>query len=291
MGWRMCMSGSPKASRVLKARSAARQVPPRAAMSSSPSTAFKVEAGTGQERTVTEGAGCVTSISSGTSRSQGAGFLDASENGDDVFFLSSGKLGGAGGEGVSMFDAHVCTNGAPCLPGAAAEVPPCDNEASCKPAPTPTGGLRRPRLSDVRRPREPGFRTSETGREQQTAVLVLTGDAGEGMLAQAEPQKTPGDLQTQVPRTRKQGGFAEDHSPPQIRRQEGQEEAMTGGDPLCAPPPRTCAPDDTGSRHTESVLGKCRLVAPSIGGYGRLGRSVLGADRAAVGALGPAGRP
>ena len=84
-----------------------------------------------------EPAGCVGLISSGASSEESA-FLDASETGGDVFFLSSAKLTSDDTEGgLSLFDAHECTSGSPCPPPAAEPSPPCNTEASCKASPTP----------------------------------------------------------------------------------------------------------------------------------------------------------
>ena len=84
-----------------------------------------------------EPAGCVGLISSGTSDEE-SGFLDASENGDDVFFLTGSQLGAKTGEaGLNVYDAHVCTSEAPCFPSEGAVTPPCNTEASCKASPTP----------------------------------------------------------------------------------------------------------------------------------------------------------
>jgi hypothetical protein len=82
-------------------------------------------------------AGCVALISSGASSGESA-FLDASEPGGDVFFLSSDKLTASKEDtSLDVFDAHECTTLSPCLPEAASAPPPCDTEASCKAAPTP----------------------------------------------------------------------------------------------------------------------------------------------------------
>jgi hypothetical protein len=82
-------------------------------------------------------AGCVNLISSGESAEESA-FLDASENGDDVFFLSASKLVPQDAEAsLSLYDAHVCgAEGVPCTP-AVTPPPPCTTEASCKPSPEP----------------------------------------------------------------------------------------------------------------------------------------------------------
>ncbi len=80
--------------------------------------------------------GCVGLISSGASGQESA-FLDASANGDDVFFISSAPLAAADtGSALSVFDAHVCSAAAPC-PAAAVAPPPCTTADSCRAAPTP----------------------------------------------------------------------------------------------------------------------------------------------------------
>jgi len=82
-------------------------------------------------------AGCVALISSGESSRESA-FLDASETGGDVFFLTSGKLVPQDFDNaLDVYDAHECTTQSPCLPEPASVPAPCNNEASCKPAPSP----------------------------------------------------------------------------------------------------------------------------------------------------------
>ena len=90
------------------------------------------EAGPG----VVSPAGCVALISSGSSAQESA-FLDASENGSDVFFLTSAKLAPEDTDNaLDVYDAHECTAESPC-PAPVGAPPPCDTEASCKAAPTP----------------------------------------------------------------------------------------------------------------------------------------------------------
>ena len=76
--------------------------------------------------------GCVALISSGTSGGESA-FVDASQSGDDVFFVTSGRLvsqdeGGA----YDVYDAHVCSGAAPCAPAAAVASPVCMTADSCR---------------------------------------------------------------------------------------------------------------------------------------------------------------
>jgi NHL repeat-containing protein len=81
--------------------------------------------------------GCVGLISSGQAAGESA-FLDASETGGDVFFLTAAKLVPADYDtSLDVYDAHECTGTAPCFPAAAVAPPPCDTGDACKPAPTP----------------------------------------------------------------------------------------------------------------------------------------------------------
>jgi hypothetical protein len=82
--------------------------------------------------------GCVSLISSGRS-DQESGFLDASESGDDVFFITSAKLSPLDVDtAYDVYDAHVCTQpGEPCITFPTTQSPPCTTEASCKATPSP----------------------------------------------------------------------------------------------------------------------------------------------------------
>ncbi len=88
-------------------------------------------------RTVNEYAGCVGLISSGESSEESA-FLDADETGSEVFFLTSGKLAGEDVDTLrDVYVARECSSASPCATPSAAPPKPCDNEASCKTAPSP----------------------------------------------------------------------------------------------------------------------------------------------------------
>jgi hypothetical protein len=81
--------------------------------------------------------GCVGLVSSGEATGESA-FLDASETGGDVFFLTSGRLVSQDYDtALDVYDAHECTSGSPCLSAPAAVAPPCDTGDSCKSAPSP----------------------------------------------------------------------------------------------------------------------------------------------------------
>jgi DNA-binding beta-propeller fold protein YncE len=81
--------------------------------------------------------GCVALISAGTSAEESA-FLDASETGSDVFFLTSSRLSSQDYDtSYDIYDAHECSASSPCAPAPAQPAPPCDTGDSCKPAPSP----------------------------------------------------------------------------------------------------------------------------------------------------------
>ncbi len=79
--------------------------------------------------------GCVALISSGSSQQESA-FLDASETGNDVFFLTSEKLSSQDPDkAFDIYDARVCSGpGAEeaCPPPASAPPLPCESEGECK---------------------------------------------------------------------------------------------------------------------------------------------------------------
>jgi hypothetical protein len=80
--------------------------------------------------------GCVSLISSGRASGE-SGFLDASENGEDVFFLTGERLVPQEVErGLSVYDAHVCSAVAPCV-SSSTSPPPCTTADSCRAAPSP----------------------------------------------------------------------------------------------------------------------------------------------------------
>jgi hypothetical protein len=84
-----------------------------------------------------EGAGCVGLISSGTSPQESA-FMDASESGGDVFFLTKAKLSPSAIEdSYAVYDAHECTGSSPCIPPAASSPAECVTAEACRAAPSP----------------------------------------------------------------------------------------------------------------------------------------------------------
>ena len=81
--------------------------------------------------------GCVGLISSGVSGEESA-FFDASENGDDVFFVTAAKLVSADYDNsFDVYDAHVCGAESVGCVSEPVSSPPCSSGDSCKAAPGP----------------------------------------------------------------------------------------------------------------------------------------------------------
>jgi hypothetical protein len=81
--------------------------------------------------------GCVGLVSSGIA-GQESTFFDASENGDDAFFITAAKLVGTDHDnGYDVYDAHVCgAEGVSCA-SEPVQSSPCSSGDSCKAAPSP----------------------------------------------------------------------------------------------------------------------------------------------------------
>jgi hypothetical protein len=77
--------------------------------------------------------GCVGLISSGTSQNESA-FLEATPNGDDVFFLTTARLAPQDSDDAfDIYDARVCTTASPCLTPPAEANEPCGTIEQCHP--------------------------------------------------------------------------------------------------------------------------------------------------------------
>ncbi len=85
--------------------------------------------------------GCVGLVSSGASDEESV-FLDASESGDDVFFLTAAQLVEEDKDhALDVYDAHVCGGeGVPCV-RAVALPPACETTDSCRAAVSPQPGV------------------------------------------------------------------------------------------------------------------------------------------------------
>ena len=81
--------------------------------------------------------GCVALISSGGSKEESA-FLDASESGDEAFFLTVARLTTSDVDSaLDVYDAHVCTDASPCPPPPPTPAPACDGDACQNPGSPP----------------------------------------------------------------------------------------------------------------------------------------------------------
>jgi DNA-binding beta-propeller fold protein YncE len=97
-----------------------------------PARGFEGEGESGEE-----GAGCVGLISSGESGQESV-FLDASESGGDVFFMTTSQLSKQDFDhSYDIYDAHVCSSGSPCPALAASSAGSCVTAEACRAAPTP----------------------------------------------------------------------------------------------------------------------------------------------------------
>jgi hypothetical protein len=84
-----------------------------------------------------EAAGCVSLISSGASARESV-FLDASESGGDVFFLTTSHLVPQDVEGgLAVYDAHECSSASPCFAAEQSPPPPCTTADACRQSATP----------------------------------------------------------------------------------------------------------------------------------------------------------
>ena len=76
--------------------------------------------------------GCVGLISSGTGENSSA-FVDASESGDDVFFVTANQLVvGDVDHATDIYDAHVCTSGSPCIVSSGLSGEECTSTGACR---------------------------------------------------------------------------------------------------------------------------------------------------------------
>jgi DNA-binding beta-propeller fold protein YncE len=82
-------------------------------------------------------AACVALMSSGLDGGETT-FLDASSEGDDVFFLTQAKLSPHDTDPANdVYDAHVCTAAPDCPALASSSPPPCLTSDACRAAPSP----------------------------------------------------------------------------------------------------------------------------------------------------------
>ncbi len=85
--------------------------------------------------------GCVGLISSGESSEESV-FIDASESGEDAFFMTTGKLAPQDTDSsYDVYDAHLCTIASPCIAPPSGSPAPCATADACRSAPTPQPGV------------------------------------------------------------------------------------------------------------------------------------------------------
>ncbi len=85
--------------------------------------------------------GCVGLMSSGTSGEESA-FLDASETGDDAFFLTAAQLAPQDlDHALDVYDARVCSVSSPCLASPPPPAVACATADSCRAAPSSQPGV------------------------------------------------------------------------------------------------------------------------------------------------------
>ena len=111
----------------------------------------------GGEGSCTSQPGCVSLISSGSSQHESA-FLDASENGDDVFFLTAARLLAQDTDNsLDIYDARVCGTyqSEPCLPPFTPPPPPCARGEGCRPAQAPQPSYTQPPTLSTSPPSQP----------------------------------------------------------------------------------------------------------------------------------------
>ncbi len=180
-------------------------------------------AGVGSCRTESTAGGCVALITSGESERESA-FLDASESGDDVFFLTSAKLSGQDGDtAADIYDARVCAvAGAEPCPAPAAQPPsPCSGEA-CKGPSSPQPSYGEPASSTFSGNGNllPQSHVSASKSRQEGADAGAEARRGTEGLPQAQTEEETGRLRS----TRSQ----------ELRRQKGErEESATRSSAPC----------------------------------------------------------
>jgi hypothetical protein len=106
---------------------------------------------TGDTTFSAQSGGCVALISSGTSAKESA-FLDASANGNDVFFLTAAPLVAQDKDTYfDVYDASVCGQPGtePCVSSPPASPEQCNSVDSCRQAPEPPPGFETPASTNL----------------------------------------------------------------------------------------------------------------------------------------------
>jgi DNA-binding beta-propeller fold protein YncE len=118
--------------------------------------------------------GCVGLISSGASDRESV-FLDASENGDDVFFATATPLVAADTDpSLDIYDAHVCTTASPCLQYPSGSSEQCETANECRPGTVSPPSVNVPATARYTGPGNPPAKTT-TPAQQKVAGTKTTG--------------------------------------------------------------------------------------------------------------------
>ena len=106
--------------------------------------------------------GCVSLISSGSAAQESA-FVEASEDGEDAFFITAQPLVAADHDtNYDLYDARVCTTSSPCVSSEGASSGTCEGSRSCQPGSFPMPATGTPPTATT------------NGAEQQTLALANT---------------------------------------------------------------------------------------------------------------------
>jgi hypothetical protein len=82
--------------------------------------------------------GCVSLVSSGSSKEEST-LLDASESGDEAFFLTSSRLLDSDVDtALDVYDAHICSASSPCPPPPPPPAPTCEGDSCQNPSSPPS---------------------------------------------------------------------------------------------------------------------------------------------------------
>ena len=143
--------------------------------------------------------GCIGLISSGTSGRESA-FLDASQNGDDVFFLTAAQLVAPDtDQSIDIYDARVCSESSPCLKYTTPSSSSCESAEGCRPGSVPSQSTAAPRQRHLHRSwqhRSAGRPGKQSQRNRETEAADARAEARQGAedvprAAQARKEGAP----------------------------------------------------------------------------------------------------
>ena len=126
--------------------------------------------------------GCTSLISSGTSQQESA-FIDASESGNDAFFITAQPLAAADHDkSFDLYDARVCTETSPCVTSPPPPLPTCSSEASCRSAPQPPPVAEAPPTATFAGPGD-----ATRGRSSRATAPAAPGQRSRGRKSSSRP--------------------------------------------------------------------------------------------------------